>query len=165
MDAPQWRKEIIASVKALLKAHGYRCSGSRFWKFIGERRLSVQLLGGSLPYDTGQLEMWVQLGLDFVGISCELAERRPPAANLGMWTGNLYWTNSMGIREAVWIASSPQEALEVAERIKAALPEALATIERRFETWHDLLLALSPNSTATIDPPGRVKGDLLPKVV
>lgn len=94
--------------------------------------------------------MWVFLGLDFVGISCQLTEPRPPKAYLGMWNGTLYWTNPMGVRESSWAANSHSEALELAERIKAALPEALATIERRFETWHDLLVW---PSTQTPQPP------------
>jgi hypothetical protein len=109
--------------------------------------------------------MNVFLGLDFVGISCELKEPRPPKAYLGMWTGDLFWINPVGLREFSWTASSHSEALDLAERIKATLPEALANIERRFETWHDLLLAVGPNSTATLDPPGRIKEYLLPKVM
>jgi len=163
--APQWRKEIMASVKTLLQLHGFRCSGSHFWKFVGDRRLSVQLFGGSLPHDTSRLEMWVFLGLDFVGVSCELTESRPPKAHQGMWSGQLYWIASAGFREFTWTATSQVEALELAERIKAALPPALESIEQRFETWHDLLMALCPNSTATLNPPGRVKEYLLPKVV
>jgi hypothetical protein len=164
VDAPQWRKDIIAEVKAFLKAHGYRCSGAHFWKFVGDRRFTVQLMGGSLQHDTGRLLMWIYLGLDFVGISCELKEAKVPKAYLGMWSGQLTRPNALGIEDVDWTANSRAEALEIVARIKATLPDALATIERRFQTWHDLLAATTPNSFVTLNPLGKVTEYKLPKV-
>jgi hypothetical protein len=165
VDAPQWRKDIIAEVKAFLKTHGYRCSGGHFWKFVGDRRFTVQLAGGSLQHDTGRLLMWVYLGLDFVGVSCQFKESKIPKAYLGMWSGHLTRPNSLGIEDIEWTGGSKADATEIVARIKATLPEAMARIEQKFVTWHDLLAAKTPNSYLTIDPPGRVKDYLLPKVL
>ncbi|MEQ1932573.1 MAG: hypothetical protein ABL962_01650 [Fimbriimonadaceae bacterium] len=162
MNAPQWRLQILAGVKVLLREHGFRGSHTRFWKIIGTRRLLVQLHGGSDQHDTQKLLMQVFLGIDFL----ELEEPdRTRAAYFGLWNGQLTWTNSVGTRESAWRAYSEAEALAVQEGIIKALPPALARIEERFQTWHDVLPYMDRGVGQTLDPPGQVKEWKLPKVL
>jgi hypothetical protein len=159
MNAPQWRLEILAGVKSLLKELGFRGSHTRFWKTNGGRRLSVQLSGGSDQHDTQKLSMRVMIGIDFLDL---LDTEKPSSAYLSLWWGHLSWTNSQGIREIDWRAYTCEEAREVLADIKSELPRAIAKIESRFQTWHDVLVYVDKRARDKLDPPGRVNEYLLP---
>lgn len=161
MNAPQWRLQILAGMGPFLRQHGFRGSKTRYWKVIGDRKLRVQLSGGSDQHDTQKLAMLVFLGKDFPELE---SEEERPSAHGSLWWGYLSWNNLQGVREVIWRAYSETEALEVTEGIKSALPPALARMEERFQTWHDVLPYLNKEARDTFDPPGYVNEWELPKV-
>ncbi len=105
--------------------------------------------------------MLVFLGKDFPELE---SEEERPSAHGSLWWGYLSWNNLQGVREVIWRAYSETEALEVTEGIKSALPPALARMEERFQTWHDVLPYLNKEARDTFDPPGYVNEWELPKV-
>ncbi len=108
--------------------------------------------------------MVVKIGVDFVGL-LEKDPRKPISAYLSLWYGSLAWFNSEGVRETAWRAYSEDEAMEVAVGICAALPGALARIEERFQTWHDVLVYMDKSRRDQLDPPGRVNEYRLPQPI
>ncbi|HZH98378.1 MAG TPA: hypothetical protein VEX38_05355 [Fimbriimonadaceae bacterium] len=164
MGAPEWRLEILAGVKPLLRQLGFSGSRTRFRKTVGHRAFYVQFLGGSDQHDTDKLSMQVLLGVDFADLAGEEFGIEK-SAYLTLWSGWLPWQNAQGVREGDWRAYTREEATTVLEGIKKALPEALATMDRKFQTWHDVLVYLDRRVGATFDLPGKVNEFLLPKAV
>lgn len=122
----------------------------------------VQVIGGSDPNNTQKLEMWVTFGVDFLVLP---ADNHSLSAHTALWWGNLTRTTPLGTREFIWRAHSDSEALAVLEEIIRLLPPAIAQIEEKFQTWHDVLLYLDPNVRDMLDPPGRVSEWKLPGVL
>lgn len=160
MHAPQWRLQILASVKGLLRAQGFRGSKTVFYKVLGDRRIMVQPAGGSDPNNTQKLEMQVILGVDFLNYGEEPAK----TAYTALWTGDLVRVDDHGGRDFFWRANSEAEAQAVHDGILQALPSALDQIERRFQTWHDVLPYLDREGGRTLDPPGMANAYRLPKI-
>lgn len=160
VHAPQWRLQILASVKRLLRDQGFRGSKTVFYKVIGDRRIMVQPVGGSDPNNTQKLEMQVFLGVDFL----TYGEEPATTAYTALWTCELARIDDQGMRDTFWQATSDAEAQAVHDGILNALPGALDQIERKFQTWHDVLPYLDREGGRTLDPPGMTNAYKLPKV-